>query len=383
MHRFFRQNLSYRIISLLIAVTLWLWVTTESNPTQEKVLEVPLETKNLAAHLMVAQITDSIKVRIEGRENIVEDITSRDISAIVNLAGAKVGSNTTTVEVTLPAGVQLVNTTPSQVKVVIDQVEEIQVGISVETEGRIQEGYSAITPLATPSEILIKGPKSLLDTIDEVFVTARIEGYSQSYKENLPIKIKDTKGNFIQEWLRLEPSHVEVYIPILKDEPSEKIIVKPAIIGNPADGYQIKQVKVEPEFVEVVGSYNILSTLDYLSTEILRIKDYYNIDDIEFAILETSGEISVIPKAPKRPLTPEDLNLPTPNEGLPYAMIMDGKIDYEGLVKSNHSLAWLQKELKKRGVKDPREVFFAFVDTTGKLYLQLRNADKEKGGTSK
>ncbi|HHU31937.1 MAG: YbbR-like domain-containing protein [Zhaonellaceae bacterium] len=295
MHRFFRQNLSYRIISLLIAVTLWLWVTTESNPTQEKVLEVPLETKNLAAHLMVAQIPDSIKVRIEGRENIVEDITSRDISAIVNLAGAKVGSNTTTVEVTLPAGVQLVNTTPSQVKVVIDQVEEIQVGISVETEGRIQEGYSAITPLATPSEILIKGPKSLLDTIDEVFVTARIEGYSQSYKENLPIKIKDTKGNFIQEWLRLEPSHVEVYIPILKDEPSEKIIVKPAIIGNPADGYQIKQVKVEPEFVEVVGSYNILSTLDYLSTETIIVDELTSDLIQEVGIVSPDESIEISP----------------------------------------------------------------------------------------
>jgi uncharacterized membrane protein YcaP (DUF421 family) len=156
----------------------------------------------------------------------------------------------------------------------------------------------------------------------------------------------------------------------LKSEKARKIIC-----GSPSILIENGKI-VEEELTKLR-----LSLSDLM--EILRIKDYYNIDDIEFAILETSGEISVIPKAPKRPLTPEDLNLPTPNEGLPYTMIMDGKIDYEGLVKSNHSLAWLQKELKKRGVKDPREVFFAFVDTTGKLYLQLRNADKEKGGTSK
>lgn len=296
MHRFFKQNLTYRIISLLIAVTLWLWVTTESNPTQEKVLEVPLETENLAENLMVAQIPDSIKVRIEGRENVVEDITSRDINAIVNLAGANVGVNTTPVEVTLPAGVQLVNTTPSQVKVEIDQVDEIQVGVAVETEGRIQEGYTTVMPLATPSEIIIKGPKSLLETIEEVFVTARIEGYSQSYKETLPIKIKDTKGNFIQEWLRLEPGHVEVYIPVVKDEPSEKILIKPAIIGNPAEGYQIKQVRIEPEFAEVTGPYRILSTLDYLSTETIIIDELASDLIQEVEIVNPDNSIDISPK---------------------------------------------------------------------------------------
>jgi len=296
LHRFFTQNLSYRIISLLIAVTLWLWVTTESNPTQEKVLEVPLETENLAENLMVAEIPDSIKVRIEGRENILEDITSRDINAIVNLAGAKVGVNTATVEVSLPSGVQLVNTTPSQVKVVIDQVEEIQVGVTVETEGKIQEGYTALTPLATPSEIIIKGPKSILETIEEVFVTARIEGYFQSFQETLPVKIKDTEGNFIQEWLRLDPGHVEVYIPIVKDKPSEKFLIKPDIIGKPAAGYQIKQVKVEPEFAEVVGPYQVLSTLDYLSTETIDI-DGLSSDLIqEVEIISPDDSISISPK---------------------------------------------------------------------------------------
>jgi len=117
--------------------------------------------------------------------------------------------------------------------------------------------------------------------------------------------------------------------------------------------------------------------------EILRIKNYYNIDDIAYAILETSGEISVIPKAPKRPVTPEDLNLPTSKEGLPYAMIMDGKIDYEGLAKSNRSVSWLNKELKKRGIKDPQDVFFAFIDSKGQLYLQLKSTGQEEGGSSK
>jgi YbbR domain-containing protein len=294
MHRFFKHNFSYRLISIFIAVTLWLWVTIASNPTQEKVLDIPLESEKLADNLMVAEIPDSVKVRIEGRENIVEDITSRDLKAIVNLAGSTVGSNTAVVEVVLPSGVQLVSTTPSQVNVVIDRVEEIQVGVTIETEGKIQDGYVTVTPLATPSEIIIKGPKSLLDTIEDVFVTARIEGYNQTYKETLPVKVRDNKGNYIQEWLRQDPGHVEVYIPIVKDEPSEKILVKPAIIGKPAEGFQIKQVKVEPEFAQVTGTYQILSTLDYLSTETIILEELTTdlIQEVEVVVPDESINIS-------------------------------------------------------------------------------------------
>jgi uncharacterized membrane protein YcaP (DUF421 family) len=152
----------------------------------------------------------------------------------------------------------------------------------------------------------------------------------------------------------------------LKSEIARKIIC-----GSP--NILIKNGKIMEEELTKLR----LSLTDLM--EILRIKDYYNIDDIEFAIMETSGEISVIPKAPKKPITPEDLNLSTTRHRLPYAMILDGNVDHEGLTKSNHSLAWLQKEIKKHGVNDPKEVFFAFIDANGKLYIQL----KEKGGKKK
>lgn len=296
MHRFFKQNLSYRIISLLIAVSLWMWVTTERNPTQEKVLQVPLETKNLAEEFMIAEKPDSIKIRIEGRTNIIEDITTRDLSATVNLAGATVGTNTSMVEVTLPNGVQLVSTVPAQVKIEIDEVVEVQTSVAVEIEGEVQEGYSSLAPLATPSEVIIKGPKRLLDTIDKVFVTARIEGRSQSLSESLPLKVRDSKGNLIQEWLRQEPGHVEVFIPIIKEEPSQKILVKPAIIGRPATGYRVKRVEVEPEIVEAYGSYQSLSSLDYLTTESIVINNLTSNLIQEVEVITPDESINALPK---------------------------------------------------------------------------------------
>jgi len=96
--------------------------------------------------------------------------------------------------------------------------------------------------------------------------------------------------------------------------------------------------------------------------EQLRAKDMPNVDDVEFAILETNGHLSVIPKSQKRPVTASDLNIPTKYEGIPYTLIMDGHIMHENLKKVSLDLAWLAEQLKPSALA-PEEVFFAYIDT--------------------
>lgn len=113
--------------------------------------------------------------------------------------------------------------------------------------------------------------------------------------------------------------------------------------------------------------YNINDLLEQL-----RAKNIPNIADIEFAILETSGHLSIIPKSQKRPLTPEDLTLPTKYEGLPVTLIIDGFLFRNNLARINLSEDWLQSELGKFGVKSIKEVLFAHLDTEGKLLYQVK-----------
>ncbi|MBC9783682.1 DUF421 domain-containing protein [Heliobacterium chlorum] len=104
----------------------------------------------------------------------------------------------------------------------------------------------------------------------------------------------------------------------------------------------------------------------------LREKNVPNIHDIEFAVLETSGKLSVIPKSQKRPLTPEDLHIPTEYEGLPAPLILDGKVDYRNLRAIKQDEEWLLKELEKMGIKAVDEVFFAAIDTKGNFFVSKK-----------
>ncbi|SHE30330.1 Uncharacterized membrane protein YcaP, DUF421 family [Desulforamulus putei DSM 12395] len=122
---------------------------------------------------------------------------------------------------------------------------------------------------------------------------------------------------------------------------------------------------VEPELKRL--RYNINDLLEQL-----RAKNFPNIADVEFAILETSGEISVVPKSQKRPVNPADLNIPTKYEGIPMTLIIDGYVFDNNLNKINLTREWLKKELHKFGVSDFKQVLLASLDTEGNLFYQLK-----------
>jgi len=106
--------------------------------------------------------------------------------------------------------------------------------------------------------------------------------------------------------------------------------------------------------------------------EQLRIKSIPNIADVEFAILETNGQLSVIPKSQKRSITPNDMKIPTEYEGLPLDLIVDGSLNATNLKKAELGENWLKVELGKFGIKRLEDVLFASIDSGGVLYYQKK-----------
>ena len=111
--------------------------------------------------------------------------------------------------------------------------------------------------------------------------------------------------------------------------------------------------------------------------ERLRGKDVMNLSDVEYAILETSGEISVILKPNKRTVTPEDLNIEPEYEGMVYDLVIDGQIMHKNLKILGKDLQWLKKELKKQNTK-PEEVLVATLNGKGEIFCQKRDKKKRR-----
>ena len=108
--------------------------------------------------------------------------------------------------------------------------------------------------------------------------------------------------------------------------------------------------------------------LDDLLTQ-LRLASVSNISDVEFAVLESNGQISVILKSQGRPVTPADLKIETTYEGMSSVLIEDGNIIEDNLSKNNLTTSWLLCELESQGINNPKSVVAAILDTKGKLYI--------------
>lgn len=106
----------------------------------------------------------------------------------------------------------------------------------------------------------------------------------------------------------------------------------------------------------------------------LRNKGISNLSDVEFAVLEIDGKISVIKKSQCRPLTPRDLNVPTQYEGLSSIIISDGVILQENLQENNLDRSWLDRKLRELGIDDVSRVFLASLATDGSLYVDLKGS---------
>lgn len=103
-----------------------------------------------------------------------------------------------------------------------------------------------------------------------------------------------------------------------------------------------------------------------------RINGYYDISDIEYAIVEANGELSILASSDSRPVTVKDMNLKVNKEGLCANVIIDGKIMYNNLKNINKTEEWLQKELKVRG-KEIDNIILATIDVNDKINFYERN----------
>lgn len=120
-----------------------------------------------------------------------------------------------------------------------------------------------------------------------------------------------------------------------------------------------------------------ISRMHYNIAEVLaalRNKGIYNLSDVEFAVLEIDGGISVLKKSQSRPLAPKDLNIPTQYEGLPSVIISDGEILPDNLRKNNLDQSWLENKLREQGINDISRVFLASLATDGSLYVDLKDS---------
>ncbi|GGJ67807.1 DUF421 domain-containing protein [Virgibacillus salexigens] len=104
---------------------------------------------------------------------------------------------------------------------------------------------------------------------------------------------------------------------------------------------------------------------------LLREKNVFTVSDVEMAVLETNGELSVMLKTDKQPVTSKMLGIQVEQEHSPNILIMDGNIMSKSMEKLGYTDEWLLGEVQKQGANEISDVFMAQIDSHGQLYVDL------------
>ena len=250
------------VISLLLAVIVWIVATIESDPIIQRVFNtrVELHLVNLDPDmLLVNEVQSSARVTVRAPESTWSQLTTDNIIVQADLNHARAGEHIVPLTATLNLPGEVVNIEPSQIMVELDESAEKQVPVVVEVSGEVGIGYEAGTPQTDIAEATVYGPAKLVNRVNEAYAELALRGERAMVETTLPLVARG-QGETVDN-VRLEPDAVRVILPVAAREDFRTVSVLPNIQGRLPAGYIWQLESYSPETVVVTGPQNRLTTM--------------------------------------------------------------------------------------------------------------------------
>ena len=274
MNKKIANNLSLKILSVAIAILIWLLVVNADNPIVTKSFVIGDVQLLNEAYLdadgkmcMQDDKQESIRVTIKTNRKTLYRITASDIKAVADLQQA-VSLNTDPVMVPITVSCDKVlpdniEVTPQNLSIHIEDKDTQEFVVNVTTNNtKPDKGYEVGTLTSNPEKLKITGPTSLINKIDKVNASVDVDGASEDVTEETDVKIIDKNGEEFTDtdMAYLNISKVSVTARLWKVRPEVRI--KAEYEGTPADGYEVESISTTPNVISVAGSDEALSALE-------------------------------------------------------------------------------------------------------------------------
>ena len=265
----------FKVCAVLCAILLWFYVMETQNPMTEESFTVPVEMRNLSSSLAIPDTNRQVTIRVQGSSAVMNELTSRQLSAYCDFSDVEEGEATLPVQVgELPEGVTLVSVLPESISFTLEAVVSESFPVEVRVQGEPAENYSLLEPLdavLSPAMVTLSGSQEYISQVETVFVSVDVTGLEENYSKNLSVEVLDFNGNNITEWFTCNPSTVDVLVPVVYSQPEKSVAVSPVYVGTPALGYRITRVVVEPSTVRAFGDLDVLDNLYYVETSVIDV----------------------------------------------------------------------------------------------------------------
>ena len=294
----FVRNLDSLLLAFFLAVIVWVIAVQQEDPiiTADLPDPVPVSYVNLGPNLTIlGNPVDSVRLRVRGQQSVITSLKADSFEAIVDLKGLQPDVHTLPIEVKGPREVQVVAVDPPRAVVHIERLLEKTVPVKVEIMDLPPLGYQIRRDDITsdPITVTVRGPASQVEKVVAAVAEVYVQARRSSVDTTVALSARDT-NNLPVFNVEVDPPVARVVVPVEPQPGYAEVPVVPLTVGQPAEGYRVASISVEPATVTLRGSPEALQRIPgYVETEPLDISGATQ-DVVERLPLRVPKNISVI-----------------------------------------------------------------------------------------
>lgn len=264
-----KENLVARIVSVLVACMLWLYVSVDNNPIVERTYDVPLNQLNLPKAMTIYNAPDKISVRIRGSRTIMTEKLVSEISATVDFKNVTEGQQKLPVKVRARKG-DVVAVTPSNVSVYVDTISQKTVPVQTRMVGTIPEDMTLGNITIKPNSVSISGATHRLDKVHMVVAPVDVTDKNGSFDIESELVAVSDDGYDIPNMI-IAPQRVAVSAVMVPQMLTVELPIELATVGDLPEGLELKKSAIVPAKVRVSAAPSKLKGITVIKTKPLDI----------------------------------------------------------------------------------------------------------------
>ncbi len=244
------KNIVPKILAIIMAIIMWMYVMNEQNPPFEATFSLPLEVRNAATSYVISDIPEVAKVKIRGPRNLVAGVINKDLKAFIDVKGLGEGRHTVTVSASIPPNLELLSITPDKVQLDLDATISRQIPVEVRLTGTPEKGVATGKVVVTNQQVTVEGPRNVVTTVEKVLVTVDLTGKSSDITANA-VLVPVNRADKEVQGVAIYPEKTKVTINLTMVGAKKLLDVKPVTQGELPSGLIIQSIVTQPEKIEV------------------------------------------------------------------------------------------------------------------------------------
>ncbi len=274
--RDFLTNLTSFLLALVLAIAIWMNASEAQDPVRTRFLEVPLDIVGLPVDTVLAEANTrtSVQIRLEGPDSILQATSSADFTATADVSRVPPGVRTSVdiAVISRRPGATISFITPESIDVLLEQQVTRNVPVELDLRGIVARGHNQGEPLLDPPSIRVSGAASRINALDFALVTVFLNSTAETLVTTSEPIFYDHSGRVASvTGLDLDSQRVTVTIPVEEAAGFADKLVTAVWSGEPAPGYRLLSITVDPPSVLVEGRPALVNRMTSVRTEAIDI----------------------------------------------------------------------------------------------------------------